>query len=114
MALVTVAQINAALRLDLQGEAPGFAADERTPDVELKIKQAEDIVLDFVQPKPDPAWTGETVPGRVSAAIILAVSYLMDETDAGNEALAALAGGDPSAQSPIVGLLRRLRTPTLA
>lgn len=114
MALVTVAQVNAALKLDLQGTAPEFEADERTPDVLLKIKQAEDIVLDFIQPKPAEPWTAEDVPGRVSAAIILAVSYLMDETEAGNEALAALAGGDPNAQSPIVGLLRRLRTPTLA
>ncbi len=114
MALVTLAQVNAGLRLDLQGEAPGFADDPRTPDVTLKIAQAEDIVLDFIQPKPDPAWTDETVPPRVTAAIILAVGYLLDDSEDAHEALAALSGHDLNSRSPIVGLLKRLRDPSLA
>lgn len=114
MALLTVAQVNAALRLDLQGTAPGFAADERTPDVELKIKQAEDIVLDFVQPKPDPVWVANDVPGRVTAAMIMIIQFLMDDTEEGREAIAGLSGTANPGNNPIAALLWRLRDPTLA
>ena len=104
MALVTVSQVNLALRLDL---APG---DERIPDVELKIGQAEDIVYDFLKSRAQ-GWTAETVPGRVSAAIIMIVQSLFDETETA-KMLADLASG--SAANPIVGLLYRLRDPALA
>ncbi len=114
MALVTLAQVNAALRLDLQGAAPGFEDDPRTPDVTLKIAQAEDIVLDFIQPAPDPAYDAETVPPRVTAAIIMAVGYLIDDSEEAHEALAALSGHDLNHRSPLVGLLKRLRDPSLA
>lgn len=62
MALVTLEQVNGALDLDLQGEAPDFTADERSAAILLKIKQAEDIVLDFIQPKPEPLWTPDDAP----------------------------------------------------
>ncbi|MET3899677.1 hypothetical protein ABIB57_003639 [Devosia sp. UYZn731] len=114
MAWVTVAQVNGALRLDLVGDAP-FADDERTADITLKIAQAENIVLDFVQPKPDPAWTADTVPGRVTAAVIMLVGYLLDdESEAAQAALSGLAGGTLNAKNPVAALLWRLRTPTLA
>jgi hypothetical protein len=113
MALLTVAQVNAALRLDLQG-APSFSTDERTPDVELKIKQAEDIVLDFVQPKPNPAWTAQTVPGRVTAAMIMIIQFLIDDTPEGREAIAGLSGLANPNNNPIAALLWRLRDPSLA
>lgn len=115
MALVTLEQVNGALNLDLQGSAPDFADDDRSASIGLKIKQAEDIVLDFVQPKPDPAWTPENVPGRVSAAIIIAVNCLLDDTDERLAMLSGLAGTsavDP--KNPIAALLWRLRDPTLA
>jgi hypothetical protein len=115
MSLVTIAQVNAALRLDLQGTAPDFSADERTADILLKIDQAEDIVLDFIQPKPDPAWDASTVPGRVTAAIILAVSCLLDDTEeklAMLSGLSGMTGNDP--RNPIAALLWRLRDPSMA
>lgn len=115
MALVTLAQVNGALNLDLQGTAPDFAADERSPSILLKIKQAEDIVLDFIQPKPDPAWTPDDVPGRVSAAIIIAVNCLLDDTDERLAMLSGLSGTSPvDPQNPIAALLWRLRDPTIA
>lgn len=115
MALVTLDQVNGALNLDLQGSSPDFATDERSASILLKIKQAEDIVLDFVQPKPDPAWTGETVPGRASAAIIIAVNCLLDDTDERLAMLSGLAGTSPvDPKNPIAALLWRLRDPTLA
>lgn len=115
MALVTLEQVNSALNLDLQGGAPDFTGDDRSASVLMKIKQAEDIVLDFVQPKPDPVWTAETVPGRVSAAIIIAVNCLLDDTDERLAMLSGLAGSSPvDPKNPIAALLWRLRDPTLA
>jgi hypothetical protein len=115
MALVTLAQVNGALNLDLQGAAPNFSDDERSASILLKIKQAEDIVLDFIQPKPDPAWDAENVPGRVSAAIIIAVNCLLDDTEERLAMLSGLAGTTPvDPKNPIAALLWRLRDPTLA
>lgn len=115
MALLTLEQVNGALNLDLQGSAPTFSADERSASILLKIKQAEDIVLDFVQPKPNPAWTESTVPGRVSAAIIIAVNCLLDDTDERLAMLSGLSGANPvDPKNPIAALLWRLRDPTLA
>ena len=115
MSLVTLEQVNGALNLDLQGSAPDFTGDDRSASVLMKIKQAEDIVLDFVQPKPVPAWTAETLPGRVSAAIIIAVNCLLDDTDERLATLSGLAGSSPvDPKNPIAALLWRLRDPTLA
>ncbi len=104
MALVTLSQVNLALRLDL------VDGDERTADIELKISQAEDAVIDYLK-KPDHGWTAETVPGRVSAAILLVIQSLMDEANAGS-LLSGLGTGDPN--NRIVALLYRLRDPAFA
>src|SRR5262245_52509650 len=53
--LCTLEQVNLALRLDLEGTAPDFATDPRTPDIRLKIAQASDIVLDYINTEPGPA-----------------------------------------------------------
>lgn len=113
MAFVTIAQVNSALKLDMIG-SPSFDTDDRKPDIELKIKQAEDIVLDFVQPKPDPVWTVENVPGRVSAAAIMVVGYLLDDSPEAQSSLAALGNGTAGEESPVAGLLWRLRKPSMA
>lgn len=118
MALVTVEQVNNALRLDLEtdiGDPSSGAGDtSRLDDIELKIKQAEGIVLAFVQPAPDPAWTPETVPGGVSAAIIIAVRCLLDDTEESMAMLSGLSGTSPDPRNPIAALLWRHRTPSLA
>lgn len=114
MTLVSLEQVDRAIRLDLQGDAPDFADDERTPDVALKIAQAEDIILDYVNPKPDPAWTPETVPARVTAAIIIAVRCLLDESDENTAILSGLAGGNPGPKNTIAALLWRLRQPVMS
>lgn len=105
MALVTKEQVKAALRIE---DADADA------DVELKITQAEDIILDFVQPKPDPVWTADSVPPRVTAAIILVVGYLYDDSPEAQEALAGLSGAANGKPSAATALLWRLRDPTLA
>ena len=114
MSLVTLEQINGALRLDLEGAAPDFADDDRSADIKLKIVQAEDIVLDFIQPPPDPAWDADTVPGRVSAAIIMGVGCLLDDTEEKMAMLSGLSGTDVDPKNPIAALLWRLRDPSLA
>lgn len=104
MALATVAQVNLALRLDLVN------GDERISDIELKIKQAEDAVLDYLK-KPVPSWDETSVPPRVNAAVLLVVQSLLDEANTGG-LLPGLGSGDP--KNPVVALLYRLRDPALA
>jgi hypothetical protein len=104
MALVTRAQVNLALRLDL------VDGDERIPDVDLKISQAEDAVVDYLK-KPNHGWDETTVPGRVSAAVMLVVQSLLDEANTGG-LLPGLGSGDP--KNPVVALLYRLRDPAIA
>jgi hypothetical protein len=104
MALVSRAQVNLALRLDL------VDGDERIPDVDLKIRQAEDAVIGYLK-KPDHGWTDTTVPGAVSAAVMLVVQSLLDEGNTGG-LLPGLGTGDP--KNPVVALLYRLRSPAIA
>lgn len=114
VALVTVEQVDNALRLNLAndlGDPSGDDADtSRLDDITLKITQATDIVLDYLK-KGDDEWTVDTVPGRVSAAIILVIGSLYDD-GAKAELLQGLAGGDLA--NPVVAILYRLRDPTLA
>lgn len=117
--LVTVEQVDNALKLGLAADvgdpSTGDGDTSRLDDIELKIEQATDIVLDFIQPKPDPAWTIETVPARVSAAIIIAIRCLLDDTE---ESLVMLTGlssmTGPDPKNPIAALLWRLRDPSMA
>lgn len=101
--LVTLDQVNLALKLDLT------PADERNPDIEWKMAQATDIVIDYLK-QPDHEWTTEDVPGQVSAAIILVIRALIDGEEA--ELLSGLAKGDTA--TSVVALLMRLRDPALA
>jgi hypothetical protein len=112
--LVTVEQVNKALRLDLDMDVSGDDSDtSRVEDIEAKIEQATDIVLDYLKLDPEYVeWTAETVPGRVSAAIIMVVDCLLDDTPEKLDRLGGLSGGD--IHNPIVALLYRLRDPALA
>lgn len=114
VALVTVEQVNNALRLDLDlGDPPAGDGDaDRIADIESKIEQATDIVLDYLKMAPDDVWTIETVPPRVSAAIIIVVRCLLDDSEDSLAMLSGLSGADLS--NPIVALLYRLRDPAIA
>lgn len=109
--LVTVDQVNDALRLDLVKTtgSPIEYDDWRLPDVQEKISQASDAVLDYLK-TPDSTWTPETAPPRVRAAVILLIGSLLDDTKA--DLLTGLAGGD--LKNPVVALLYRSRDPSLA
>lgn len=108
-ALVTLEQVNLALKLDLtQSGSPLTFTDARTPDIELKMDQAEVAILRYLKVEDD-EWTAETVPAEVTAAILLATKGLYD----GDHAL--LSGlYDNERTNPIVGLLQRRRDPALA
>jgi hypothetical protein len=121
MSLVTVEEVNNALRLDLEADVGGDLSGDggeatgRLDDIELKIAQAEAIVLGFIQPAPDPAWTHDTVPKEVSAAIIIAVRCLLDDTEESMAMLSGLSGITGfDARNPIAALLWRRRDPSFA
>ena len=54
------------------------------------------------------------MPGRVSAAIIMGVGCLLDDTEEKMAMLSGLSGTDVDPKNPIAALLWRLRDPTLA
>lgn len=110
MPVVEIDEINAALRLDLQndGGSPVVWTDERMPDVERTLADAEDIVRAFLKIDAT-AWPPDEVPDRFKRAIILAFKALFDdETDW----ISGLQVSPPS--GPIAALLRFDRVPTLA
>jgi hypothetical protein len=115
MSLITVAQANDHLRLDLEndGSSPPNFDDPRVPELQLKMDEATDAVLDYLKVGQDspPLWDDETVPPRVRAAILLVLTSLYDDRAAG-EMLAGLSGGD--LKNPVVALLYRLRDPAMA
>lgn len=107
--LVTLEQVNLALKLDLvQSGSPLAFTDARVADVQLKMIQAQAVILGYLKAAAD-KWTPETVPGEVTAAILLGIRGLYDGDDG---LLAGLYDNDRA--NPIVGLLQRLRDPALA
>ncbi len=123
MAWVTIEQVNRALRLGLDLDIdPSAETDdsERILDVTLKIDQAQAIVIDYLKYTPlklyELGWGDTTdTPGNVTAAIILVVRALLDDSPDSASWLSGLAGKPPDdGQNPIAALLWRLRDPALA
>jgi hypothetical protein len=123
MPLITLAQADAHLRLDLDltGSPP---ADPRVPDLQLKMVQAEAIIIDYLKldddeyelavngdpnasPPTDPTWSDRD-QAVVQAAVLLVLSALYDD-----EIQRTL--GDYLADNGVIArLLMRLRDPALA
>jgi Phage gp6-like head-tail connector protein len=98
--LVTLAQVKDQLRI-----THAFA------DAELQrhLDDAEDIIRRYLKTLPDPAWTADTVPGAVRAAILRQATHLA--TDRGDRAGEAT----PDGLAPFVAdLLTLYRDPALA
>ena len=69
-ALVTLTTAKAHLRIPL-----AMIADDT--DIQLKLDQAETIILDYLDTSVDAAWVSPaTTPGQVTAAILLALGDL--------------------------------------
>lgn len=105
MPIVTLSQAANHLRLDLDGDLQ--------PNLELKIAQAEAIVLDYLKVDGDPLesspplWDDHEV-SVVQAAVLLVLSALYD--DARDRTL-----GDYMAPGGVISLLlARLRDPAVA
>lgn len=112
MALVTLAEVNDALHLDLDDAS---ADDGRVSDVEAKIAQATDIVLDYLKnPSGSEYWDETTTPDRVKAATIMVIDCLIDGGPDSMAMLGGLQGVQAGVANPIVALLYRLRDPALA
>lgn len=115
--LVTIAEANDHLRLDLEGDGnspESFEDDDRTPEVERKIDEATDAVLTYIKSTVDrleTPWTADTVPPAIRAAILMTLSWLWehrgdDETE--------VAPADGYLPKPVTSLLYRYRDPVLA
>jgi hypothetical protein len=98
MALITKEQAKNHLLIDY---------DDRDADLEMKMQQAEEIVVDYLK-KPDHGWTETTVPKTVQAAILLVLSALFDDRDGNGEGDYIAPGG------PVARLLARRRDPAIA
>jgi hypothetical protein len=113
--LITLDEANLHLRLDLIGadESPPYGSDERTPDVEAKMIEAEQIVLDYLKYQ-DTGWTADTVPRPIKASILQMLAALYgsrgDETERPKQ-----TPGDLLQPGGTVNLLlARLRDPACA
>jgi hypothetical protein len=96
-----------AMRTNLDLDPNG--QDDRLPNIQLALEQAEGIVLGYVD-VPDPVWDESTVPAEVVSAIMLIAQSLLDDS----KSAAMLNGMDTDEKNPVRVVLRRLRTPTLA
>lgn len=100
--LVSLTQAKAHLRITLPALDPGDV------DIQLKLDQAEAIILDYLAEFADAAWVSPaTTPGPVSASILLMLARLFEHRgDAEKE--------DADTWLAIERLLVRSRNPALA
>ena len=98
MALVSLVQAKQHLRIT------SYDSDN---DVMLKVIQASDIVIDYLKSQADPAWTEDTVPGPVQAAVLLVLAHLHENR--GDD-----MANDERLWEAVGRLLMRFRDPALA
>lgn len=106
MALISLETALRHLRL-VVGEMTDAAQHPQATEVATKLKQAEAIVLDYVQPQPDPAWAVDTAPGAVQAAVSIVLSDLWEHR-AGSDT------DDVFLSHAAKALLQKYRKPSLA
>lgn len=76
-------------------------SDDDDADVADKLLQAEAVIIDYIK-RPDHGWTDQTVPGVVSAAILLMLGQLYKDRE------------NATITQSIKNLLMRSRDPALA
>lgn len=105
MALVSVDEFATRVNLDLDPNGQ----DDRLPNVQAVLNEAQDAVFDYIKTLPDPMWDESTIPFRVKSAIMLVAKDLLD---GGTDMISGLGTGDPKCAA--VALVYRLRDPALA
>ena len=103
-ALVTLAQAKTHLRIE---------HDDDDADIALKADQATAVILDYIKyPEGWEAWDETTVPLHIQAAILIMLSKLYDDRNAGADDNPNVAMGylPPS----VTALLHRSRDPAIA
>lgn len=99
---LTLAEADDHLRLDLLE-----SGDEREDDLQAKIDQAEQIVLDYL--KVDGAeWSGDTLPRPIRAAMLLTLSALWEDREGTGD------GDYLRPDGAVTRLLHRFRDPAMA
>lgn len=88
------------VELTVAKKALRVSGSDLDSDLQLRLNQATEIVIDYIK-QPDHEWTSETVPGPISAAILLVTRNLFDEVD------------EPLSD-PVRALVHRFRDPALA
>lgn len=76
-------------------------------DIQLKLDQASDIILDYLKGGAGVSWTWKTVPGPVQAATLLMLTHL--HTHRGDDMTV-----DAHVWEAVERLLMRFRDPALA
>lgn len=110
MPLITEEEAIGHLRIDLvtDGNSPATIIDKDYPTLQMKMKQAEDLILDYIKYE-DTGWDETTVPPRIKAAILLMLSALWDDREGVGD-----NGDYLKDDGPIAQMLRRTRDPALA
>lgn len=110
VALVTQAQAAAHLRQDIPGSGSADEAGdaEMLADLDLKIEQASEIVIDYLK-RSESSWEDpDTVPKPIQAAVLLVLTALWDDREGTGDGDYILPGG------AVARLLVRFRDPALA
>jgi hypothetical protein len=81
--------------------------DARDADLEMKMQQAEEIVIDYFK-RPAHGWTEANVPKTMQATILLVLAALFDDRDRSGEGDYLTPGG------PVARLLSRHCNPAIA
>lgn len=98
------------LRISLvtDGNSPETIIDSDYPLLQMKIIQAEDIVIGYLK-HIDTGWDEENIPPRIKAAMLMVLSALWDDREGQED-----AGDYLKEDGPVARLLRRDRDPALA
>jgi hypothetical protein len=108
VAFVTASEYDYRFNLDLDPSGQ----DDRLPNIENGLNEAQAIVADYIKSGWDEDWTSETLPLGIKSSILMVANALLDGGDRGNAILAGLAENEKT--NPVVGMLKRYRDPAMA
>jgi len=83
----------------------------RDVEIQGKADHASAVIVDYLKEQADPAWTADTAPLVVQAAVLLMLGHLWEHR---GDDLEAPTGSDAAVWEAIARLLMRMRDPALA